>query len=480
MRIVHIAAEFAPIAKTGGLGEVVTGLCRELTRIGHSVDIILPKYDQINSSKLPEIKLEVPDFKCLGFANAMWSAKVEGSHLHLLEARHPSGFFHRGKIYGCEDDIARFTYFSRAAIEYLHLKNEPIDILHLHDWHVSLCAPLVKDLFQSTLVKKIILTIHNIEYQGKCATWDLDAMGMLGTNYLTLDKMQDDHHPQSINLLKGGIQYADAIVPVSPSYAKEILTPAFGFHLDPTMRKVQSKTFGILNGIDETLWNPSSDFHLRTLFSIESVTKGKSGNRKSFPLTQSKRPWVGAVTRLVPQKGPELLEAALIKTLELGGCFILLGSSPIPQMQEHFNQLKERYKGNPQVFLQLEYDETLAHRIYAALDYLLVPSHFEPCGLTQLIALRYGTIPIVRATGGLKDTIFDCENSSHPIEKRNGFTFQEPTQHALNQTLERVFQLFHSESPTHQSLVRRGMQSDFSWKEPTKLYTKLYNNLLNK
>src|SRR5438132_8505608 len=176
MKIVHIAAEFAPLAKAGGLGEMVVGLSRELTRKGHQVQVILPKYDFIDLSKLENLKIEWADFKCQGFANAMWAATAQECDLRLLEARHPAGYFHRGSIYGFEDDVPRFLYFSRAALEYLKLKKEPIDVLHLHDWHVAICAPLVKDFLKELKVKKIVLSIHNIEYQGKCATADLDTI----------------------------------------------------------------------------------------------------------------------------------------------------------------------------------------------------------------------------------------------------------------------------------------------------------------
>jgi starch synthase len=479
MRIVHIASEFAPIAKAGGLGEVITGLGRELTATGNDVQIIIPKYDFIDLSKLPNLKIEVPDFKCLGFANAMWTARSEGCQLHLLEARHPAGYFHRGKIYGCEDDSVRFIYFSRAVLEYLKLQGKPIDVLHLHDWHTSLCGPLVRDVFKELKVKSIVLSIHNVEYQGKCAVSDLDAIGLKGIDYLTKEKLQDNNpkFPETINLLKGGIVYADAIVPVSPSYAKEILTPEYGFRLDSTLKKMQSKITGILNGIDEKLWDPAADAHLAATYTIESAAKGKQANRGKFNLAKEKRPWIGAVTRLVPQKGPELIEAAIQKTLDLGGCFLLLGSSPLSKIQNHFNQLKEKYQSNNQVWLQFEYNEALAHAIYAALDYLIVPSHFEPCGLTQLIAMRYGTVPIVRATGGLKDTVFDCENPTVPIKQRNGFLFASPTAASMNQTLERAFKLFRSEPAAFQGLIRRGMQSDFSWKKPAQEYARLYAKL---
>lgn len=479
MRIVHIASEFAPVAKAGGLGEVIVGLGRELTRSAHFVDVILPKYDLIDLSKISQLKMEVPNFKCLEFSNAMWSGKSEECSLHLLEARHPAGFFHRGKIYGCEDDVPRFAYFSRAALEYLALRNEPIDILHLHDWHSSLCAPLVKDLFKHLKIGSIVLSLHNVEYQGKCAVSDLDAIGLDGASYLHPDKLQDDlpRYPQSINLLKAGLVYSDAIVPVSPTYAAEILTPEYGFGLEKTLQKNRSKIKGILNGIDTTLWDPSTDPHLPVHYALESVAKGKGANRLPFPLDPTKRPWIGAVTRLVPQKGPELLEEALKTAIQEGGTFLLLGSSPLPKLQEHFDRLKEKYKNHPQVFLQYEYNEALAHQIYAALDLLVVPSHFEPCGLTQLIGMRYGTVPIVRATGGLKDTVFDAENYRIPNAKRNGFTFERATADSLNKTLCRAIHLFRSEATSFHSLIRKGMKADYSWKKPAQEYLKYYRKL---
>jgi starch synthase len=274
--------------------------------------------------------------------------------------------------------------------------------------------------------------------------------------------------------LKGGIVYADAVVPVSPSYAKEILLPKFGFGLQGTLRQMEHKITGILNGIDTTIWDPSKDRNLAFQYEVETVAKGKRLNRKKIELNGDQRPWIGAVTRLVPQKGPELLEEAIKKTLDLGGCFLLLGSSQIPEIKEHFNKLQQMYQGHPQVLLNYDYDEHLAHLIYGSLDFLLVPSHFEPCGLTQLIGMRYGTVPIVRSTGGLKDTVFDFEDFSHPVAKRNGFVFSDFTKASMNRTLERAFKLFHSDPASFHSLVRRGMQADYSWKKPAQAYQKIY------
>lgn len=481
MRIVQVTAEFAPIAKAGGMGEVVVGLTRELSRLGHDVDVILPKYDSIDLKKLSKVDLEVPDFKCGEngnlHANAMWSANVEGCRLHLLEVRHSSGYFHRGKIYGFEDDTRRFIYFCRAVMEYLSLKKEKIDILHLHDWHTALCAVLAREIFHLP-IKGILITLHNVEYQGRCATWDLDAIGLNGKKLLAADKMQDDdpEYPKAINLLKGGLVYSDGINAVSNSYAKEILTSHAGFHLEKTLKRVKGKLTGIINGIDQTLWNPANDPHLAAHYSasdsLNEICDAKQKLRKAlsnrFGLDPNRRPWIGGITRLVPQKGPELIEFAIQKTPSLGGTFILLGSSPNPKIQTQFESLKKHNAANRNIFLHFEYDEALAHEIYGALDFLLIPSHFEPCGLTQLIGMRYGVIPIARATGGLKDTIFDGEN---------GLLFLEPTPKALNETLARAFDLFHNKASTFASLMMSGMKTDCSWKNPAQQYLRLYEKL---
>ncbi len=485
MRITHIAAEFAPIAKAGGLGEVVTGLCRQLSLQHEDVEIILPKYSFIPHHLLTNLSKEKFEFPCLEASrfhtNTMWSAKVENCQLHLLETGHPSGYFQRPHIYGYPDDLAKFIYFSKAALEYLKLRGEKIDILHLHEWHTALCAPLVKEeMAQDLRVRSVIFTIHNLEYQGKCIPKDLDSIGISGKKYLLPERLQDNVHADTLNLLKGALVYADAITTVSPTYAQEILTPHFGCHLQQTLLQNKKKLSGILNGIDQKLWDPSSDASIQERFSgqdsLIQIEHAKTANKAAlasqFKLDAAKRPWIGAVTRLVPQKGPELLEEALHFTVQSGGVFLLLGSSPIDSIQEHFEALKNRYENHPQVLIQLDYNEPLAHQIYAALDFTLIPSHFEPCGLTQLISMRYGTIPIVRSTGGLKDTVIDYDDYKVPNASRNGFTFSNTKE--LEATLQRAFALQKKDPDSFHSLIKRAMQRDSGWKKPAAAYRQLY------
>ncbi len=476
MHIVEVAAEFAPIVKAGGLGEVLVGLSRELTRVGHKVEVILPKYDFLANVPLKRLKVEIANFSVhegsRTIPNTMWSASSEDCSLRLLETHHPAAYFNRKNIYGEKDDIARLLYFSKAVVEYLKIKKEPIDVLHLHDWHVAAMAPLLRTLHPEVPVRKIVLSIHNVEYQGQCSASDLEAIGFKDISLLQTE-------PHQYNLLKGGIEFSDAIVPVSPSYAQEILQNTHAFGLESALRHNASKIHGILNGIDLQLWDPATDTaltkHYSAKDSFEKIQAAKQLNRESiadrFALDARKRPWIGAVTRLVPQKGPERLAEGLIQTIHHGGTFCLLGSSPIPEIQTRFEELKHLHKS--QSLIHLEYNEKLAHQLYAALDFLLVPSHFEPCGLTQLIDMRYGTIPIVHATGGLKDTVFDPEDEKHK-KQANGFVFKEWTPESFHHTLERVFKGWHQNPSMFEPLIRHGMSADWGWEKPAQEYLKLF------
>jgi ADP-glucose type glycogen/starch synthase len=312
----------------------------------------------------------------------------------------------------------------------------------------------------------------------------LDRIGLKGETYLTNEKMKDPLHPKSLNLLKGGLVYADALTAVSPTYAKEILTSELGGHLDELLRKNRSKLTGILNGIDQALWNPATDSALQARYSpsdsIQTILAAKRANRsalqKKFTLTANGKPWIGCVTRLVAQKSPELIEEALKTTLKLGGTFLLLGSSPDPKLQDHFEKLKKAYASSKNALLHFEFDESLSRLIFSALDFFILPSLYEPCGLTQLISMRYGTIPIARETGGLKDTVFDFERSKVDYNQRNGLLFPNATQDSMNGALERAFRLF-SKPEEMALLITNGMKLDSGWKKSADEYYRLFQKL---
>lgn len=496
MYIVHIATELAPIAKVGGLGDVLYGLSKETAQNHHKVDIIIPKYDCINY--LPLKNLSVAHRELWSFEgpyrynNTVWSGELENLNVFLVETHHPNYYFSRGMIYGCPDDNDRFTYFSRAALEYLFKAGKHPDVIHIHDWPTALVGPLYKDMYIPLGLRAggVVLTIHNLEHQGKCALHNLNRAGLRGENYLTPEKLQDPGSPTEVNLLKGGIEYADFITIVSPTYEKEIKTAPGGCGLDETLVKNQNKLKGILNGIDETFWNPEIDPYLVKHYSTHQVNtperlmkvlEGKAENRKHirshFRLSETDAPIVASVTRLVSQKGPHLIKQALFRTLEKGGQFILLGSAFSGPIEMEFRNLQKQFAKNRNVAICLDTDEALAHLIYAAADMFIIPSLFEPCGLTQLISLRYGTPPIVRSTGGLADTVFDIDTATIPIEKRNGYSFDFPDIKGVNWALDRAIECWFKDKKKWHQIIQQGINMDFSWRHSISEYLAIYSKL---
>ncbi len=286
-----------------------------------------------------------------------------------------------------------------------------------------------------------------------------------------------------INLLKAGIVCADQVNTVSPEYRKEIETPEGSCGLLEIILKNRGKIQGILNGIDADFWNPANDryldFHYLPGKMLTQVVEGKEKNKaklyKTLGLAISpKKPLVATIARLVPQKSPELIKHALYRTLERGGQFILLGSSPIPAVQAEFEELQTECLQGDRARILMENDEGLAHRIYAASDLFLIPSLFEPCGLTQIIAMRYGSIPVARITGGLADTVFDIDTASIPLEERNGFTFEHPDTQGVDWALLRALNCYQNEPKKWKTLMLQAMEKDFSWRHATGNYLRLY------
>lgn len=498
MHIIHIAAELAPIAKVGGLADVALGLCRELSWKGHDVDIILPYYDCIDINQIRDFSVIMTDLQSYyegeWISNSVWMGWVENLKVFFIESHHKRHFFDRGCFYGCEDDIERFLYFSRAALEFIHHSDLSPDIIHLHDWQTAAIAPLYYNVYQHMgLTKpKITFTIHNIEYQGKCSPKNIDYIGLDSQQELTPAKMQDPYDSNTINLLQGAIVYSDFVTTVSPTYAKEVLTPQEGKGLESILKNHEAKFCGILNGIDYSYWNPEIDRHLPSHYSPREIPKNKKDhnilNQKAFikhlvreklMLDEVHKPIVGCIARLVPQKGIELIEYALKYALEHNGQFLLLGSSPIQSIQDHFHHLQHKFSDNPNVHLTLHHQEELAHLIYAASDMFIVPSRFEPCGLTQMIALKYGSIPIVRNTGGLADTIVDVDGG-RPFEETNGYVFENYTQEGIQSALDRAFDTWFHKPDFWRKLLIQGMNIDFSWNHPSDAYLKIYYKLCGK
>lgn len=463
MEIVHVAAELAPIAKVGGLADVLFGLSRALHAQGHHIEIILPKYDCLDLSGIDELEVLEHDFSCCfqkkHYHNTLWKGKIGKIDLILIESHHPSAFFERGTIYGCDDDLDRFAYFCKASATYIQQKDSPPDIVHLHDWHTALIAPLLPGT-------KTIFTIHNLAYQGHSPKTLLDKIELPIASSIT-----DDKNPEEINLLKAGIVYADAVTTVSPTYAKEILSPEGGENMQDTLHQHREKITGIINGIDYTYWNPETDTKIPFNYSATTIAikqKNKRALQHKLSLTEADCPLVSVITRLVPQKGPSLIKHALKHTLKKGGQFILIGSTSDQDTHDEFYQLKCELATSKNVHFELLYNETLSHEVFAASDLFLVPSIFEPCGLTQMIAMRYGSVPLVRFTGGLADTVFP---------KVNGYGFGPPTNAAIDTALDQALKDWTEQPDTWKRLMKNGMEHNFSWNIPSKKYVALYSNL---
>lgn len=490
MHIVHIASELAPIAKVGGLADVVLGLSRELSAQGHQVEVILPKFDCLIQRDIEHLEVYLDLKTTYGGQKhivKVWTGTVQGVRVYFIDSFAPKSFFNHGRIYGATEDIDRYCYFSRAALEFLDQSGRRPTIIHTHDWPTGAVAPLLREQFAHTALatSKVIFTIHNVEYQGQCSPSNIDLIGLNGVELLHSGKLSDNVRPDLINLMKGAIVYSDFFTTVSPTYAQEVLTPREGRHLEGTIAQFQHKFAGVLNGIDYDYWNPTTDPMLIEHFSLRDLShnnwdgkdRAKKALQERLNLAQENRPIISCIARLIPQKGIHLLEHAMTRTQQQGGQFVLLGTSPMVDIQAFFEHIKAQNRGNHQLHLVLRTSEELAHQIFAGSDMLLIPSVFEPCGLTQMIGMRYGTVPIVRRTGGLADTVFDVETSGVTETEANGFTFDDADPSGINWGIDRAIAWWRDTPERWRQLVLRGMKQDFSWKQATQRYLEIYTQI---
>ncbi len=491
MYIVHLTTELAPLAKVGGLGDVIAGLSKALTEEGERVEVILPFYNHIDQKLLKNLKVDFENLLSYEdleeVKNTVWSAEFDGISLILIEPHSEAEYFERGVIYGEEDDLSRFTYFTKTAMEYLLKKGKHPDILNIHDWLTSIAAPLYRGIYQSLGLKigGIMTTIHNMKYQGTCVPQKVKRLGLKTEYLITKDKMQDHKNPKKINLLKGALVFSDSLTTVSPTYAKEIQGKE-GFGLDPLLIENKGKLRGILNGIDTSYWNPETDPLLEQNYQtdgidLDEVIKAKTVNRKALQqklhMDYDPAPLFISVTRIVEQKGPEMIRFGIEYVLKKGGQFILLGSTSEPSLKAEFYDLAEEYRDNPHTHFHFTFDEMLAHLTFASADCIIIPSLFEPCGLTQMISLRYGTIPIVHKVGGLTDTVFDIDHGEIPLDRRNGYTFDFPSEDNLRCSIDRAFEHHKNDQKKWRLMLKNGFQKDWSWKTSALKYLEAYRSV---
>ena len=472
MRILFIASEALPYAKTGGLADVIEALPRALIKLGHEVAVFLPRYRGIKAFSTVMPSLTIPQGTRLRFPAIASGSLLRGVRYFFLD---DPFYFDRDGIYGDKngdfrDNAERFTEFSRAAIELAKHVWTP-DVFHCHDWQTAMIPVLLRSSYADDPAVKdipVVFTIHNIGYHG---VFPLDALARAGIP-------QGLFHPGGIeffgnvNFLKGGLVYSDYLTTVSRKYAQEIQTPEFGFGLDGVIRSRADRLVGILNGVDYSAWSPERDTLIPVKYSARDLEGKKACKEKlleEFQLLQDNphRPAVGIVSRFADQKGFDLI-AAIARDLMHEEVLLAVVGTGERRYEELFRALAHDFPGR--VGVKVTYDNALAHLVEAGADMFLMPSRYEPCGLNQIYSLRYGTVPIVRATGGLDDTIepFDLEHGTG-----TGFKFYEYSGGALLHALRQALH-YYSDDGIWKRIQLNGMAKDFSWNTSAAEYAKLY------
>ena len=465
MRIAMCASEVVPFAKTGGLADVAGALPVALEKLGHEVIIIMPGYKETRYPKSLSCR-QAGEIRKLS-ADIAFSSIGENIKAYFIKN---DAYFNRDGLYqdkkgDYKDNLERFTYFCRRAIVLLKEINFKADIIHVHDWQACLVPVYLKSIYkEDPFYKKMrtILTIHNIGYQG---IFPKDKFPKLALDWGLFDMKGLEYYGQ-INLLKGGIIFSDIINTVSPTYSKEIQTEEFGFGLEGVLSERKDSLFGILNGLDYSIWDPESDKFIARNFSY-GAPEGKNKNKEelqklcNFPVSNAV-PVLGIVSRLAEQKGFDILAEAIEDICKLNLQLVILGTGEA-RYHELLGKIAKKYPKT--ISLHLKFDDPLAHKIYAASDIFLMPSRYEPCGLGQLISLRYGTIPVVFKTGGLADT----------VNKDNGFVFAKYEKADFLKAIKSALKAFRDKEPWA-CLMQRAMKCDFSWEKSARQYIKLYKD----
>ncbi len=490
MYVVMVAPECAPVAKVGGLGDVIYGLSRELEIRGNTVEIILPKYDCMRYDQIWGLNVAFEDLWVPWYGGAIhcsvWFGFVQGRKCYFIEPHSSDNFFNRHAYYGEKDDVMRFAFFSKATLEFLLKSGKRPDIIHCHDWQTGLVPVLLSEVYRQGLPnQRVCYTIHNFKHQGVTGGEVLNATGLGRPEYyFNYNQMRDNINPNVLNLMKSGIVYSNYITTVSPQHAWEARFTSEGYGLGHTLHLNQHKFVGVLNGVDYDIWNPEIDPFIPNHYGMRNLPD-KYGNKEAlrnrFWLQQSYKPLIVYVGRLDSQKGVHLIRHAIFYSLWNNAQFILLGSSPEASINNDFWQLKHYLNDSPDCHLEIGYNEELSHLIYAGADMIIVPSNFEPCGLTQMIGLKYGTVPVVRAVGGLVDTVFDKDNHhSKPIHERNGFVFQHSDHPGVESALYRGIRLWYDYPSHFRELMYNGMRYDYSWNHPAESYLGIYDYIRHK
>ena len=477
--VAFIGSECHPFVKTGGLGDVMYALPRELVRLNCDVRVILPRYACIPQKYQEKMVYRGEFYMDLGKTGRQYYVGImeyvcDGVVYDFIDNQE---FFSSGNPYiNLVDDIPKYCFFSKAALAALNFMNWIPDIVHCHDWQAALVPVYLRTLFQDSPVGKAksILTIHNLRFQGIYNIPTIQYWSGLPGEVFNMGALKEGY--EDANMLKGGLAYADRITTVSGTYAQEIQTSEYGEHLEGHLRYHNYKLRGIVNGIDYGMWNPETDPALAVNYGLGNVLEHKMENKlalqKELGLEQDEGKFVlGLISRLTNQKGLDLVSAVIPQVLDGNTQIVVLGTGD-KVYEDTFRGYEDAYKGTFSACIQ--YDESRAHRIYAGADALLVPSRFEPCGLTQLNAMHYGTLPIVRETGGLKDTVEPYNTFSG---EGNGFTFDRYESGLLLDAINRAKTLYFTNRYHWDEVVQRDMAKDVSWENSAKQYKDLYLEL---
>ena len=472
MKVCFIAAEAAPFVKVGGLGDVIGSLPKSLRELGVDARVILPLYSSIDRDRFG-LKYKSYQFVDLGWRHlycGIFETVFDGVPCYFIDNEQ---YFRRDSVYGQYDDGERFAFFSKAALEILPSLDFQPDIVNVNDWHTALSV-IYLDLLKSNGAEfyssmKSILSIHNIEFQGRFNPYDMGYLFGLDNKYFDALIYNGD-----LNLLKGAIQLADRVNTVSETYAHEILNPYFSYGLDKILNVEQGKLKGILNGIDTDKFNPKTDPVIPVNYDLDSIqnkVKNKLEFQKEMGLeVNADIPLIGMVTRLTHQKGIDLVLQANEEILKTGAQLVILGTG-----DSHYESALRslEYYRHDRVRSILLFSSEMSAKVYAASDLFLMPSKTEPCGLSQLISMRYGTVPVVHRVGGLRDTVIPFTG-----EEGNGFTFESFQAGDMMDAIYRAVTCFYQSPDEWKQIIKNNLQKDVSWEQSAKKYLDLYNEIL--
>lgn len=466
LKLVFCASEAVPFVKTGGLADVCGSLSKALAKSKIDVALFLPKYSCIDEKKFNLKKINP----------VLWHTKVS-KHFDVYFIANDS-YFKRDRIYGDEhgdfsDNLERFSFFNQEILRQLELLGFKPDVIHCHDWQTALIPVYLKNGWDTAgffAQTKTLLSVHNMAFQG---VFNEPQFHLLGLPHSSFESFM---HYEKINFLKAGMIHADRVATVSPQYSKEIESKEFGCGLEGVVRSLNNKVIGVLNGVNTEYWNPESDQLLKKRYSLNSARDGKAANKKELQkkvgFDSNAAPIFGMVTRLTHQKGVDLLIESLRNILSLGARVVVVGVGD-KIYEQQLRELLEENKANLSV--AFEFNEELAHLIYAGSDFFLMPSRFEPCGLTQMIAMRYGAVPVAHKTGGLADTISDVVQDE---KNATGILFLDFSISGFLTALRDAVKIY-QDSNMHQKIIKNAMQRDFSLEHSASEYKKIYSCLLS-